>query len=110
MALKFTAKQLEEGVCYFHGVGQVCMSWWHRDHEIVAIVRNEYNTELDDENDITLKVFYEGTDITDKYIAEMYTATRVRPTLMNLARICMLIDENMDDYIAQTLEIKEGGE
>jgi hypothetical protein len=100
---------MEEGVCYFHGVGRVSISWWYRDHEIIAIIRNEYDCDLDDD-DLTLKVFFEGTDITDKYIDSMYETTRVRPTISNIGRLCLLIDENMDDYIAKTLEVKEGGD
>jgi hypothetical protein len=108
MTLKFSDEQLEEGIVYFHGVGKCAVSWWYRDHEIICILSNEYNTEGIDE-DMGMTVFYNGTDITDKYIETMYEIPRIRSTLLNLSRICQLIDENMDDYIVDRLKEKEGG-
>jgi hypothetical protein len=106
--IEFTEKQWEEGVVFFHGVGKCSVEWHYRDHHIIAILKNEYNTEEDD--NMTIKIFFEGKDITDKYLDSMYEVPRIRTTLCNLSRIWMLIDENMDDYIAGQLEMKEGGE
>ncbi len=108
MALKFTEEQWEEGVVFFHGVGRCAVEWHYRDHHIVCILKNEYNTEEDE--DMTIKIFYEGEDITDKYLEGMYEVPRIRTTLANLSRIWMLIDENMDNYIVDQLKAKEGGE
>jgi hypothetical protein len=108
MALDFTPEQLEEGICYFHGVGKASVSWWYRDHEIQITISNEYNT-FGVEDDMGMKVFYEGTEITDKYIESMYEITRIRSTPLNIARMVQLIDENMDDYLMDTIKVKEGG-
>ncbi|MHA2063935.1 MAG: hypothetical protein ACXABY_06075 [Candidatus Thorarchaeota archaeon] len=109
MNTSFSPQQLEDGIVYFHGVGKCAVSWWYRDHNILCIMSNEYNTFGVDE-EMGLQVFFEGTDITDKYLEGMYEASKVRSSIPNIARILMLIDENMDNYIADSLKEKEGSE
>ena len=87
-----------EGIVFFDGVGMCVVEWSYRDHGIILAMRNEYNKSRPD-GSCTIKVFYDGIEITDKYIEQLYEKPhRIRTTLQNLQAIMHLIDENMDDY------------
>lgn len=106
----YRPEDIEEGRMYFLKVGYNAIEWSYRDHIIAIAVRNEYNWDMLDGG--TIKVYYQGVDITTKYIEPMYdTDFRIRPTIENIDKIKMLIDSNMDDWEwEESVQVADRGE
>jgi hypothetical protein len=91
----------EVGVLFVKSSGMYNIRWSYNDHVISIMVASAWAIGVNEKKDLDIKVMFEGVDVTDKYIEKLPNRTTIRPTLDNLQTILKIIDENVDDYIAQ---------